>query len=499
MLQYHFSGSASGDGGSAAGNLASRVLHMRGKPVTADSFAHPLLVPVAQPTRLAPLTVAFIDIPDASAQACIASEGTPLFARDQHEYATQTGVGSAASAAAEAPKSLAVVPVPPVLPETDSGRLARPRRTAEAAMERRPPAPALNRTAMLDTVVFGQAASEASHGLAASGVDVAVARGQPCRTPCLKPASCRSGWPSGGAAHLAFRMKVDPAAQNYLTVKFDGSEVTATTAVTVLNQSFGGGVSDCAYPPELNLCFGTGDGTSENHCADPVFAGRWQYSTMLLPRSLTEGRADAPVTLTTLPGHTMQSVFRAYTHTSALPPLPAGELQPPPPAPAGPVPAPGPHAENGNNASSQFEFLLAQVDAGVERMMGMQLYGPNWDAAVAAAPDLAVLTGGIWPRSRTNATDFANLNKTQIKNECLGNSIGSNNNWFRGLEVMARAYHFAPSRHYRSAELLARVVAGVDFYQLAQGLNGGFDPRPRLPAGWIGAPERRNGSGCLEG
>lgn len=43
------------------------------------------------------------------------------------------------------------------------------------------------------------------------------------------------------------------------------------------------------------------------------------------------------------------------------------------------------------------------------------------------------------------------------------------------------------------------MITGVDFYQLAQGLNGGFDPRPRLPEGWIGAPNRRNGSGCLEG
>jgi hypothetical protein len=105
-------------------------------------------------------------------------------------------------------------------------------------------------------------------------------------------------------------MRVDPAQQNYLTVKFDGGETSAVTFVTLLNQSFGGSVSDSGFPPELNLCFGTGDGVSENHCADPVFAGRWQYSTMLLPRAQTAGQSETNVTLTTLQGHTMQSVFR---------------------------------------------------------------------------------------------------------------------------------------------------------------------------------------------
>lgn len=117
---------------------------------------------------------------------------------------------------------------------------------------------------------------------------------------------------------------------------------------------------------------------------------------------------------------------------------------------------------------------------------------------MAAAPDLAVLTGGIWPH-QTNFTSVALMSKAEIKDACLGGSVGSNNNWFRALEIMARAYLFNESKHYHSSDVLARIVAGIDFYQLAQGFNGGFDPRPRLRSGWIGAPMRRNGSGCLEG
>ena len=40
--------------------------------------------------------------------------------------------------------------------------------------------------------------------------------------------------------------------------------------------------------------------------------------------------------------------------------------------------------------------------------------------------------------------------------------------------------------------------AGLDFIQVAQGANGGWDGRPHN-SGWIGAPDRRNASGCLEG
>jgi hypothetical protein len=69
--EYHLSGSSSGSGGNGRDNLASRIVHMRGKPVTAASFADPLSVPVGRPTQLAPLTVAFVGFPDACAVVCL--------------------------------------------------------------------------------------------------------------------------------------------------------------------------------------------------------------------------------------------------------------------------------------------------------------------------------------------------------------------------------------------------------------------------------------------
>eukprot|EP01043_Picozoa_sp_COSAG02_P010950 COSAG02_NODE_396_length_23126_cov_282.150258_23_plen_151_part_00 len=138
---------------------------------------------------------------------------------------------------------------------------------------------------------------------------------------------------------------------------------------TILNESFAGSLSDGGYPPEIGMCFGTGDGVSENHCADPVFDGRWQYSTMLLPLHLTSGRNETNLTLTTLAGHSMQSLFRGYTHTSAMFSLPTEERSPPAPPPAPPMPRPP------LSTASQFEYLLDQVDGGVSQMMARQLWG----------------------------------------------------------------------------------------------------------------------------
>ena len=217
---------------------------------------------------------------------------------------------------------------------------------------------------------------------------------------------------------------------------------------------------------------------------------------MPIPRELiVDGKAA--LTLTSVASGRMQTVYSAYSHTSALPSLPAEESHPPPPPPSGPYPTPpaGP---------SQLEYMRAQVDSGVERLMRMQLWGPTWQAVVAQDPEKEVLTGGIWPHADLGSkgwqeSDFSKMSKQTIKDEVTGHSVGSNNNWIRGLEILGRAYNYAGSKYYRSAEVLRRIVLGVDFYQLAQGHNGGFDPRPRISAGWIGAPSRRNASGCLEG
>ena len=66
--EYHLSGSPTG-GGHAG--LSSRALYMNGAPVTPASFEAPNLVAVNLPVNLQPSSIAFVDIPDASAAACL--------------------------------------------------------------------------------------------------------------------------------------------------------------------------------------------------------------------------------------------------------------------------------------------------------------------------------------------------------------------------------------------------------------------------------------------
>ena len=108
---------------------------------------------------------------------------------------------------------------------------------------------ALKTDELLDTVVFGDAVSEAAHELRATSSNAS--------SRCAQGLPCRRG---GAGASLKFRLAVEPQAQNFITVKFDGSEVDSSSSlVTAVNESFAGAVSDGGYPPELNGCFGNSD------------------------------------------------------------------------------------------------------------------------------------------------------------------------------------------------------------------------------------------------
>ena len=72
--EYHLSGTASGAGGNTSENLASRTMYTNRKPFSATSLQEPLLATAEKPICLAPLTVAFVEIPDAGAAACQGQE-----------------------------------------------------------------------------------------------------------------------------------------------------------------------------------------------------------------------------------------------------------------------------------------------------------------------------------------------------------------------------------------------------------------------------------------
>ena len=301
--------------------------------------------------------------------------------------------------------------------------------------------------------------------------------------------------PSAAAHHLTgeqgvmlnFTMAVDTTktTTTYLTIKVNSSQVANVTLATVLLQSWGGSISSCVYPPEISSCLGVTDSLAETQCADPVFAAGDQYSTFILPKGLkllpqsppASSRAaavpaPAPPSMPTSPvasprsmveltlaapgsgkGSRSQTILQAWTHTT---PMLSGvtPASGSPPAPAPPTPGP--------SGVSQHDYLLATVDQAVWHMMEMQLWGSAWNEAVATNPALAIMTGAIWPRFNSTgkpATYYSNMPKDKIKAEIAGGA-GSNNNLFRGLEIMARMYMFEQSKYYRDIDVLKRVVAG---------------------------------------
>jgi hypothetical protein len=131
------------------------------------------------------------------------------------------------------------------------------------------------RTAVLDDLRFGDDLSEQSHGLKAEksesfrgGLD------QPARKLL---AGGSHPWEGGT---VEWTMKVDPKAQNYLTVKLWGSDKGRDSGRLVL---FANGLQ-VGYRHE-------GDYDVLNQCDDEALApGRFVYVTIPLPPKLTQGK-----------------------------------------------------------------------------------------------------------------------------------------------------------------------------------------------------------------
>ncbi len=193
----------------------------------------------------------------------------------------------------------------------------------------------------LDTLIFGDAASEKAHALVPSRSDVIEGRlGQTARRllPLDRPAF------EGGT--ITFDVKVNPAAQNYFTIKLWGSDCGAKSGRLILLS----GHKQIGYRHE-------GDYDVLNQIEDdPSYPGRFVYMTAPLPPMLTKGQRRLSLTMASLGpmwpyGTTFEQyqkgltqptrgIYRAYTHTDSRFVPPADEKQGEPP-PGKVRPAPG--------------------------------------------------------------------------------------------------------------------------------------------------------------
>jgi len=158
--------------------------------------------------------------------------------------------------------------------------------------------PANQPTAVVDDITFGDDLSEQNHGLKEEKSE--ALRGgldQPARK--LLPGGSHP-WEGGT---LEWTMKVDPKAQNYLTVKLWGSDKGHDSGRLVL---FANGLQ-VGYRHE-------GDYDVLNQCDDEALApGRFVYVTVPLPPKLTQGRTNLDLRIISLgPMWPYGATFEAY-------------------------------------------------------------------------------------------------------------------------------------------------------------------------------------------
>lgn len=181
-------------------------------------------------------------------------------------------------------------------------------------------------SSLLDTVRFGDAASESSHGVNPGNsatfkglLDTPARQLQP-----LTPAS----WEGG---RLSFTLKVDPDKPNYLTVRFSGDDVTDTRLLIYVD----GKQVGYRHLGEIDqLDFGS---------SEPAYAGRFYYTTTPLPQNLTKGKSSLSIEIRSSGriwgyGSTFEQyqkemntpsrgIYAAYTHTDGCFAPPTTEIQ----------------------------------------------------------------------------------------------------------------------------------------------------------------------------
>ncbi|MDT0343471.1 fibronectin type III domain-containing protein [Streptomyces litchfieldiae] len=167
------------------------------------------------------------------------------------------------------------------------------------------PGAAAARPDVLDGVVFGDAASEEAHALAAEGTQLVDGPAGGRARTALPLAT-----PGDRGADLRFVLAVDPAEQNHLTLKFWGEDDSEYKTVLFVNgeQASYRGAAD--YEP-INA--GTRGG----------LPGRYFFATALLPLASTQGQSEVEIIVRTYassPTGTVTAASRryleAFTHTS---------------------------------------------------------------------------------------------------------------------------------------------------------------------------------------
>lgn len=183
--------------------------------------------------------------------------------------------------------------------------------------------------APLDTINFGDAASETAHHFAGSHSEIiSGGLGESARR-LLAPAKTNEWDWAGGT--VSFTLAIDPANQNYATAKFWGLD-----AANVMLLFFTGG-KQIGYRHLGDIDY------LDKNVGEPGFPGRFFYTTTPLPLELTRGKTNldleirsyGPVWTYAQNFQTYQKpmtepsrgIYKIYTHTNGFFTLPENEWQ----------------------------------------------------------------------------------------------------------------------------------------------------------------------------
>lgn len=326
---------------------------------------------------------------------------------------------------------------------------------------------------ILDQIVFGDENSEMAHQLIQSNSSTGTgALGQSYRK--LEGSDSES-------TYFGATFSVDPDAQNYITVKFWGSDKLASRKYLHF------------YYYELffgNLGRWSSLGTSGsdnpeliNWSATSIYPNRFVYVTCLLPNDVVDGKSTIDLRL----GGAELPIYSAYIHSNPYFKPDANDLQGSAPEFNDVFQSP--------DGQSQIEHLHSQLDIAVDRFLTWQYYGEEWDDWVASGKAPAIMTGALnihgakdstWTLDQYKAT-WSARQQAHVRAHMP-------------IETIALAFHKEWSKHYQDSTLIDRVVKALDFLRVAQGSDGGYIELENVSGGrWIGAPFRLEGVGSLMG
>lgn len=324
----------------------------------------------------------------------------------------------------------------------------------------------------LDMVIFGNDSSEADHNIVFENVSSGTgAFNESYRT--LEGTDFDN-------SSLGVTLNVDPNAQNYLTLKFWGSDrlqnyqelnlyywkiFFGTLGKYEQLGSFGGEV------PEI-----------VNWDNNIPYANRFVYVTYMLPDDVINGKDTLQIFLTgaKLP------IYRAYIHTNSF-------FVPEPEEEQGTAPDFN-YSYPSNDGKTQIEHLHTQLDLAVDRFLTWQYYGEEWDTWVANGWAPEVMTGALNTHGAKDSTwTEAEYKETWAKRQNAHVRVQM------PIETIALAFHKPWSKYYQDSTLIDRVVKALDFLRIAQGKDGGYVELENKAGEWIGAPYRTDGIGSLMG